>query len=146
MDSLGLLALVAALLLAALSAALVAAETTLQAQRRSRAAPLVDKWGFGADRLLALLDRRDELLLTLALNRLISQGGALALLYWAAQRIGGTASALVALAVGVALVHVLAVAIPRTWALRRLGPAAARHRSGGCAWSVDCCPWWGWLR
>lgn len=124
MDSLALLALAAALLAAALSAGLIAAETTLQAQRRSRAAPLVEKWGAGADRLLALLDRRDELLLALALTRMVSQGLALGLLFWAAQRLGGSVPAVLTLLVGAALLHTLAVTLPRTWALRRLGPAA----------------------
>jgi CBS domain containing-hemolysin-like protein len=124
MDSLVLLSIAAAVLAALLSAVLVAAETTLQSLRRSRAMASLERWGPGAERIVGLLERRDELLLLFAFARLAMQATALALVVWAVGQMAGRVPAMVALVTGLGVLHTLAVTLPRVWALRRLGPAA----------------------
>lgn len=146
MDAVDLLSLAVAAVAAVLAALLTVADALLTGVSRFRAQTLVDEDRPGAAALAHLLERRESRVQRVLFARLgcmaLAVGGPVYAL-----RDLGTGPLVLTVVVVVLVMHMLTVAIPRVWALRRLdsaltlGPAVTRVVGGlpPVRWPADGC-------
>ncbi len=117
---LDVVALVAAGILAVVSAFLAVADTVFTQVTRVRAEQLAEDGDRAAGALRGQLDRREELLQTIFLLELACDVVVAGVVALVVQRVAGPLGVVVALLVGLPLLFLVAVAWPRTWAHENL--------------------------